>query len=140
MYQQQLDTLTAQLKKALSHLEYSFEKVQTLQPPGYESNDELLETWESFAARFARVADIFLARYIRTRVLIGDPGFRGTLRDFLNQAEKMELIRNSLDWLEIRELRNVLAHEYTESNIKELYLKLKELCPKLLTIKELLCD
>lgn len=34
-------------------------------------------------------------------------GFSGSLRDFVNQAEKLGYIENAETWMGIRELRNI---------------------------------
>lgn len=125
------------LEKAIKHLEYSFMKLQNLDDKLNLENDEILETWESFAARFSRVADIFLMRYIRSKILLEDPAFNGTFRDHLNQAEKLNIIESAQAWLAIRELRNVTAHEYNEDNLLEFYKKLETETPKLLALREL---
>ncbi len=59
------------------------------------------------------MVDLFLTKYIKSRVKIDDPAFDGTLRDYLNQAEKMNLISDVDRWLAMRELRNIQAHDYT---------------------------
>ena len=87
-YKEQLAIQKQKLLKALRHLEYSYKKVQNLPENIEKLDEEALETWESFAARFARVAEIFLTRYLRTVALLNDPGFSGTLRDLVNLAEK----------------------------------------------------
>jgi hypothetical protein len=126
------------LKKALAHLAFSYKKVAILSPNVEKLDEEMLETWESFAARFARVCDIFLSRYMRTLVLLEDPGFSGTLRDFLNMAEKMGIIQSVKDWLEIRELRNITAHEYSDKDLGAFFETLRNSCPQLLAIANLL--
>lgn len=135
-YDNLLLTEAGKLSKAIIHLEYSYQKVQQLSPENLD--EESLETWESFAARFSRVADMFLMKYLKTAILRTDPGFRGSLRDFLNEAEKLNIITSSSDWLAVRELRNIAAHDYTEQNLAALFNKLRTLCPILLTIKEIL--
>ena len=67
-----------------------------------------------FASRFGRVADIFMTRYLRTCLLIEDPGYSGTLRDTLNESAKRGLIDDPKKWLAIRELRNLISQEYAE--------------------------
>lgn len=126
------------LAKALNHLQYSYSKIQQLPTDADLLDEESLETWESFAVRFARVADIFITRYLRTYVLLNDPGFSGSLRDFINQAEKIKLIDNADHWLAIRELRNITAHEYSEDDLTEFFKRLKNECPKLLSLTTLL--
>jgi len=98
-------------------------------------DDEALETWESFLARFNRVSDIFLARYLRTMILLNDPGFSGSLRDFVNQGEKFSLIDDANAWMAIRELRNIATHDYLESDLSALFKQLLLECPRLLAIQ-----
>lgn len=128
----------AKLLKALGHLKYTNKKIKDLSIDVTKMDDEQLETWESFAARFSRVADIFLAQYLRTRIKEEDPGFSGTLRDHLNLAEKIGLIDDAKEWLAIRELRNRAAHEYVEEDLSRFFRLLKEKTPTLLTIEKLL--
>lgn len=126
------------LKKALKHLDYSFKKITKLPVDVEKLDEETLETWESFAARFARASDIFLSRYIRTLVLLEDPGFSGTMRDFLNVAEKKGFVDSAKEWLIIRELRNITAHEYSDKDMAAFFMTLRDKCPKLLDISRLL--
>ncbi len=123
------------LIKAISHLEYSYNKLQKMDRSINDSDDELLEVWESFSARFSRVVDIFLSRYLRSFVLYHDPGFKGSLRDHINYGEKLELIDNSNWWLELRELRNITAHEYNDGDLQHFYQRIFSECNALIVIK-----
>jgi hypothetical protein len=129
------ETQVRKLLKALKHLSYSYEKVKKLSTDVAELDDETLETWESFAARFSRVSDMFLTRYLRSKVLLTDPGFSGSLRDFLNQAEKLDMIEGADTWMSIRELRNISAHDYSEQDLSAFFNRLLEECPSLLAIQ-----
>ena len=135
-YEKILEIRKRQLNKALDRLSYSFHKVSKLPLSVDAFDDETLESWESFSARFARASDIFLSQYLRTYVLITDKGFQGSLRDFLNTAEKLRLIDNAEVWMNIRELRNISAHEYTEEDLVAVFKRLLLECPRLLSIQE----
>lgn len=135
-YEKILESRKRQLIKALERLAYSYAKVKNLPLNADKFDNETLETWESFSARFARASDIFLSQYIRTYILMTDPGFRGTMRDFLDSAEKIGLIDNARAWMEIRELRNISAHEYTEEDLAAVFKRLLKECPRLLSIQE----
>ena len=124
----------AKLAQALSYLSYSYEKVQRLPRHFAELDQETLETWESFSARFARIADLFLNKYLRLYLTHQDPGYQGTLRDRVNLAEKYQLIDSAATWMEIREVRNVTAHEYSEQAFDEYAARLLELTPHLLKL------
>ena len=96
-----------QIRSALSHFNYSYKKVLNLPIDVEKLDEESLETWESFSSRFSRVVDLFLTKYIRAKVLKEDPGFHGTLRDFVNYSKKMGLIKNSNLWMAMREVKNI---------------------------------
>lgn len=94
---------------------------------------ERLETWESFVARFSRVSDIFLSKYIRLKVLNEDPAFRGSFRDFLDMSEKIGLVTSASEWMQVRELRNKTAHEYTRDDLKVVFEQVLKMTPFLLS-------
>ena len=74
-------------------------------------------------------------RTLKTRVLLDDPGFEGTFRDFANQAEKLGLIDSADAWMRIRELRNISAHDYSESDLGAFFRRLRDETPRLLSIE-----
>lgn len=125
------------LLHALSHLEYSFDKASKME---LHSNlgEEELETWESFTARFARVVDIFLTKYLKAAVLHDDPAFDGSLRDFCNRAEKMNLIDSVDPWIARRELRNITAHDYEEEDLLGFFERILRETPDVLAIRQTL--
>jgi hypothetical protein len=133
-YEKLLTTQQRKLKKALQYLQYSYNKILNLSDKVEKLDEESLETWESFAARFSRVAEIFLTQYLRTMVLMNDPGFSGSLRDFVNQGEKLGLLDDAKAWMAIREIRNITAHDYSEEDLSEFFKLLKKECPRLLKI------
>jgi len=137
-YEALLQETARKLTKALEHLAYSFNKIDDLPDDLAKMDDEIMETWESFSSRFARVSDIFVMQYLRTKIAIEEPGFKGTTRDYLNKAEKLGLIDDAKQWVIIRELRNAAAHEYNDEDLTAFYQKLKSLCPVLLSIKNVI--
>ncbi len=130
-----LDEWRRKTTKALSHLEYSHKKVLNLQDNLEQLDEESLETWESFAFRFARASDLFLTKYLRTRLMIEDPGFSGSFRDSLDLAEKLRIIDDAEAWLKIRSLRNASVHEYTEAGLALFFKALLKHAPRLLDLK-----
>lgn len=123
----------SEILSALDYLIYSWNKIQNLSAEAQNFDPETLETWESYASRFARVSDIFLSKYIRTRILSADPAFRGELRDFVDQAEKAGVVSSADQWMEIRELRNKIAHEYSKSDLSKLFKDLMKVTPFLIS-------
>lgn len=133
-----LETYKNKLQKAITHLEYSQNKVKTLPIHLSELNEESLETWESFSARFSRVADLFLSKYLRYYIDSQDPGFRGSFIDYVNQAEKIGLIQQAELWIEVRKLRNVTMHEYNEEAFDDYIQQIFRLSDDLIALKNIL--
>lgn len=131
--------ISQDLKKSLSHLEYSYAKVAKMSADVASLDEEALETWESFSARFARTSDIFVSKFLRLKIKGKDPAFRGSVIDLLNEAEKFSWIESAATWRRIRELRNVAAHDYAASDLSALFKELVALCPEILKVKAL-CD
>ncbi len=129
--------ITADLQKALGHLDYSFNKAsRTLQKAQLSEDD--LEDLEGFGARFARASDIAVQKFLRLKVLEKDPGFHGGVIDILNQSEKFGWISSAREWARIRELRNVTAHEYSETEVRALYGEILRLSSVVLLLRKLL--
>ena len=110
-----------QLQKALKHLEYSFAKVPSTPTSISKIDEEELARWESLTARFSRIVDIFIGKFLRFAVLEQDPGFEGFVRDFLNAGEKLGLIHDVNEWLDFRAVRNRIAHEYLDDQLEDLF-------------------
>jgi len=81
---------------------------------------------------------MFMNRYIRLRVIHEDPAFAGTLRDRLNLAEKLKIIDDAKIWLEIRSLRNITGHEYSEDDLETFFENLLSHTPTLISIRKIL--
>ena len=120
---------------ARQHFSYSYSKVKDLDLTQLDNKDEeLLETLESFSSRFARLSDLVVSKYLRMKAIEADPGFRGTVIDLLNLAEKFHWIDSAREWRRIRELRNIAAHEYAAEDYRKLYQELISLAPTLLKV------
>jgi hypothetical protein len=78
-----------------------------------------METFDSLTSKFSRTSDLFLQKIMRTlwELLHED---KMPLIDVLNRAEKLEIIHSADDMLEIRDVRNQVAHEYIPEAIQEL--------------------
>jgi len=137
-YANLLEDLHKKLERALKHLEYSAQKTANLSTDVASLSEQELSDWEGFTSRFSRVSEIFLQRYMRTWVLIRDPGFLGSFRDFLNAAHKHGLIDSIEPWLKIREMRNRMAHEYEDSRLQILFEEVRLRASTLLTIRDIL--
>jgi len=79
----------------------------------------------SLASRFSRLADLHIQRVMR---LIDDLELvpQGSMLGRIERAEKRGWIA-APDLVRIRELRNLIAHEYLEDKLHELHLAVLEL-------------
>ncbi|MDP2787642.1 MAG: hypothetical protein Q8O79_06160 [Pseudomonadota bacterium] len=119
------------LKSALVHLRFSIERTRPLLNRAWEGlTPEELERLESLASRFARVADMLIQRVMR---LVDDLELisSGSLLDRIYRAEKRGWIAKSDVLVRIRELRNLIAHEYASDKMAEIYEAVFILSPEL---------
>jgi hypothetical protein len=124
------------LRLASGHLQVSVGRTQDLIPRLHEplAPDEL-ERLESLASRFARLADLLIQRVMR---LVDElelvPG--GSLLDRIHRAEKRGWSAQAGMLTRIRELRNLIAHEYAAERMVEIYQAVAELSPALIDSAE----
>jgi hypothetical protein len=118
------------LDDARNVLVYSFNKCNAIGiKETYEPEE--LESFESFTGRFARLSDILIQKMFRLVDEL-DLDAQGTIRDRINRAEKKELIVSSDVFVEIRMVRNDIAHEYLPEAIHDIFGKVLTLTPHLL--------
>lgn len=105
------------LQNSLGTLIKSVEKAQAIAEKEDYSFEEM-ETFDSLTSKFSRTSDIFLQKIMRTlwELLHED---KMPLIHVLNRAEKLEIIHSADDMLEIRDVRNQVAHEYIPEAIQE---------------------
>lgn len=96
--------------------------------------EELTEL-EAHTRRFARLMDILIQKIFR---LIDEMNLalQGTIRDSINRAEKNLLIDSAESLVEMRRLRNQVAHEYIIEKLSHLFERIVALSPILLTCVE----
>jgi hypothetical protein len=137
MKQKELLRLQADLAlmdKATEHLRYSYQRCQTV---GHKENytaDEL-EHFESLTGRFARLSDLIIQKIFRLIAQL-DLDNQGTIRDQINRAEKKGLIASAETFIEIRELRNNIDHEYDPTATFTLFHTVITHCPPLFNAVE----
>ncbi len=119
------------LQRAASHLGYSMERCLNLIDQE-ELPPEQLERLESLTSRFARLSDLLIQRIFRLIDEIELTG-SGTILDRIYRAEKRGWV-NASEMIKIRELRNLIAHEYADEKMSEIYAAVATLSPALLAV------
>lgn len=131
-----LHTLTIVYREGC-HLDYSrqrlfAEPIDTEWVRGLERAPELAERLEAFVSRFGRMQDT-MADKLLPRWLIAQAETPGSQIEVLNRAERLGVLDDVEAWLEARQLRNRLIHEYMEDpEVFARDLRLAEGCSSLL--------
>ena len=102
------------------HLQRTAERLEAQAPDlawvsSLEGNDERGEMLDAFVSRFGRLQDT-LDDKLLPALLRATLEKTGTQLDNLLRAEKLGWIESVQAWMELRELRNRLIHEYMESS------------------------
>ena len=117
------------LQLAAGHLGYSLARCENLVGKE-ELPPEQLERLESLTSRFARLADLLIQRMFRLIDEIELTG-GGSILDRIYRAEKRGWA-NAAELINIRELRNLIAHEYATEEMPAVYAAVAALSPSLL--------
>ena len=121
----------ADLQLAAVHLGYSMERCLNLIGQA-EISPEQLERLESLTSRFARLSDLLIQRTFRLIDEIELVG-SGSILDRIYRAEKRGWA-NASEMIRIRELRNLIAHEYANDKMPEVFAAVAALSPILLAV------
>ena len=119
------------LDQALPSFRRSLQKCRSLDLAGPRSF-EVEESLDALTSKFARVSDIFTQKVLKSLVLLTRED-APTFVDRMNLCEKLGLISSSADLIEVRDLRNQIAHEYLSENLTEVYGDCLGLSEKLLS-------
>jgi uncharacterized protein YutE (UPF0331/DUF86 family) len=110
-----LNHLIETLSRAKSTLEYSYGICKTIGVKEEYDEDEQ-DRLESMSSKFARLTDLILKQVVKTIDILDLEDPPATMRDAINRAEKKGLISSALKFIEVRKMRNKIAHEYVEED------------------------
>jgi uncharacterized protein YutE (UPF0331/DUF86 family) len=125
----------AELANARRHLDYSFQQVAGLSEALEAATEEQLESAEAFTGRFARSIDLLVNKVLRSldRVELKPDG---TLLDVINRAQKRGLVAGAEDLREMKDVRNMIAHDYAGAKAAEIFAYCREQKP----VVDAICD
>lgn len=123
------------LRLARNHLDYSYTQIVDLPQEIGEFSPDQLESVEAFTSRFARAVDLLVNKVLRALDRL-ELLPQGSLLDVINRAEKRLLVESAITLREMKEVRNIIAHDYTGERTSELLLYCSE---QKLTLDEI-CD
>ncbi len=108
-----------QAGEAANHLAISYERCKSFIGNKGFTEEQLIEL-EALTGRFARLSDLLIQKVFKTIDRL-DGTAPGTVRDRIIQAEKKGLIINTDVLLEIRDVRNIIAHEYEPAEVRDIF-------------------
>ena len=118
------------LKQALPSFERSLVKCRDLDfslPISFETEESL----DALSSKFSRVSDIFTQKVLKTLIFVVRED-APTFLDRMNLCEKLGIIPSAEEIIAIRDLRNIIAHEYLSENLVEIYMEIIQLSDSLL--------
>jgi hypothetical protein len=113
------------LQSAVGTLKLSVHKCHSIGIKESYSFEEL-ESFDSLTSKFNRTSDIFTQKVLRTVWILLHEPFAPFI-DMMNNCEKMGILGSADQMIEIRDLRNQIAHEYLPDAIRELVPETMEL-------------
>ena len=117
-------------KQALPSFERSLVKCRDLDlspPISFETEESL----DALSSKFSRVSDIFTQKVLKTLIFVLRED-APTFLDRMNLCEKLGIIPSAEEIIAIRDLRNIIAHEYLSENLVEIYTEIIQLSDNLL--------
>ena len=125
----------ADLANARRHLDYSFQQVAGLSDALAAATEQELESAEAFTGRFARSVDLLVNKVLRSldRVELKP---EGTLLDVINRAQKRGLVVRGEELREMKDVRNMIAHDYAGAKAAEIFAYCREQKP----VVDAICD
>lgn len=116
---QLLEAAEAKVARAAVLYRHSAAKLGPFDPMRSYSPDEL-EPYDALVTRFERAIEVFL-KFFRTVEAFEMAGAGSTVRDCLGLMCKLGLIDQVDQWMEMREVRNRIAHDYLSDKVQGIY-------------------
>jgi uncharacterized protein YutE (UPF0331/DUF86 family) len=118
--QRLLEEGLADLARARAHLDYSFNQVAPLPDTLPNPTEAQLESAEAFTSRFARCVDLLVNQVLRS-LDRAELKPEGTLLDVVNRAEKRGFIARAGELREMKDVRNIIAHDYAGTRLADIF-------------------
>ena len=123
-----LEQCLTELADARRHLDYSFRQVAGLPDTLAGVTEGQLESVEAFTGRFARAVDLLVNKVLRSLDRV-ELRTEGTLLDVVNRAEKHGFVSHAAELREMKDVRNIIAHDYAGTKAAEIFTYCREQKP-----------
>ncbi|MCF6332950.1 MAG: hypothetical protein L3J11_06665 [Draconibacterium sp.] len=109
----------------LKRMEYAKSKVEPYIPLNrdsyYKLDDDTIGFLDQFIFRFSKLQDIMGSRLFPAILeALAEPVTEKAFIDILNRLEKLGILESAQSWIELRKIRNDIAHEYPASLIERI--------------------
>ncbi|MGA3179061.1 MAG: HepT-like ribonuclease domain-containing protein [Verrucomicrobiota bacterium] len=123
-----LEQALAELVSARGHLDFSYRQIEGLPGSLAGATEKQLESVEAFTGRFARSVDLLVNKVLRSldRMELYP---EGTLLDSIHRAEKRGLVGGADELREMKDVRNMIAHDYAGAKAAEIFVWCREQKP-----------
>jgi hypothetical protein len=107
----------------LKRMDFAISKVKKFLPITRENyyllDDETISFLDQYIFRFSKTQDLIGSRiFPLTLQALAEPVEDKAFIDVLNRLEKLRIVDSAQNWIELRKIRNDIAHEYP-SNLNE---------------------
>ena len=119
--QQTFDTCAVHIKR----MEFAKSRVEAFIPLNrenyYRMDDETIGFLDQYIFRFSKLQDIMGNRlFSLTLEALAESVADKPFIDILTRLEKLEILDSSFNWVQLRKIRNDIAHEYPASLIERI--------------------
>jgi uncharacterized protein YutE (UPF0331/DUF86 family) len=120
----------ADLARARRHLDFSFRQTAGLPDDLAGATEPQLESAEAFTGRFARAVDLLVNKVLRSLDRL-ELRTEGTLLDVVNRAEQRGFVNQAAELREMKDVRNMIAHDYAGAKAAEIFAYCRQQKPAL---------
>lgn len=118
-YQIKLSSVLQECERHILRLNSAFDKMKNFMPLTPERYQQLtdaeIEHIDQYLFRFSKLQDAIGERLFKSLLLyLGEEIHNKSFIDVFNRLEQLEIIENYDQWMELREIRNELTHEYED--------------------------
>ncbi|MDF1795401.1 MAG: hypothetical protein P1U63_02560 [Coxiellaceae bacterium] len=126
-----------QLQDASEWLKRSYEQCEYFDIESISADEQDLV--EAFTARYARVIDMLIQKVYRGIDYV-EMEKSGTLIDVVNRAAKRGLVDSANAVRDLKDLRNLINHEYATKDVNAIFTQVRDVVPKLLEWVDAACQ
>ncbi len=113
------EDLILKVKKSVSLVNSSLNSLEPFDL-SKEYTDKESEPYDALSGRFIRAVEVCVKFFrVYERLIFGESS--STLRELLNKMEKINLISSVNLWIDMRDVRNRIVHDYLPDTIKYIY-------------------